>query len=455
MASKTSMQNAQIPLGCQLCENGTKIQWKCINCSLFLCSKCKENHLKIKDAKNHTIVDFKEVRPEKQSKENLDFSEINCQEHHDHTCIFYCKTCAKFICVKCITKVHKGHDASDQEEYNAEINKLLEIQRETENKLKKLALSKTIPSTTNVPQFESENREVSKQKTEPNIEITRHFTVDLRNIHTVISYSEGLLWISDASNKVIQNVKLTNENTQVLSEFNINVYDIAINSTNNLLLSVVGETRLQLRNDENEEISYSEYNVAPLLTCSIHVTRDNKVIIGAKTQPNEQSAKRKVVIVMDEKGNNIKQYEHDDNNQPLFTFPDRLTSTNNGNICVVDELDASGRGRVIVLGQTGNIVQIYTGHPNVNSKDRPFTPIDILTTPADNLIVTDCNNSSLHILNSNGTIITTISTADVGISLPYSLALSVPGFFYIGCATLDSSPHFERAKLFEVQYSGF
>ncbi|CAC5403584.1 unnamed protein product [Mytilus coruscus] len=311
MASRMSMRKAQIPLGCQLCGSGTKIQWKCINCSLLLCSKCKEIHLKIKDAKNHTIVDFKEVKPQEPSEENLDFSEINCQEHDDQTCVFYCKTCEQFICTKCITKVHKGHDASDEEEYKAELNKLLEIQRETENKLKKLALSKTISSTINVPHFESEKREVSEQETKPNIELTRHFTLDLRNIHTVISYSQGLLWISDASNKVIQNVKLTKEDTQVLLEFNTNVYDMAINSTNNLLLSIVGETGLKLFNDYNGDISDSEYNVAPLLTCSIHVTRDKKVIIGAKTQTNEQSAKRKVVIVMDEKGNHIKQYEHD------------------------------------------------------------------------------------------------------------------------------------------------
>ncbi|CAC5408262.1 UTP6 [Mytilus coruscus] len=112
---------------------------------------------------------------------------------------------------------------------------------------------------------------------------------------------------------------------------------------------------------------------------------------------------------MDETGNRVREYEHDSNNKPLFSLPRRIvTSTSNGNIWVVDLYDKSFRGRVVVLGQAGNIVQIYTGHPDVN-----------------------------------------FQTNDEGMMFPYSLALSGPAQFYIGCATPEYSPPSAKAKLFK------
>ncbi|CAC5408261.1 unnamed protein product [Mytilus coruscus] len=226
---------------------------------------------------------------------------------------------------------------------------------------------------------------------------------------------------------------------------------MAVTSSNNSLLSVVGDPRLKLLNGSTRQISDSKYNVAPLWTCGIHVTRDQKVVVGAVTTGTLfMGTGSQMVIVMDEKGIRVKQYELDNNKKPLFTFPYRITSTGDGNICVVDVLDSSYRGRVVVLGQAGNIVQIYNGHHDVNSPEKPFRPSGIVTTPANNIVVADCDNHTLHILSCAGAVFIYIMTDDVGIRFPYSLALSGQGHLYIGCATTDSV----KAKLYQVQYSG-
>lgn len=457
MSFSKSIQKAQIPVGCQLCDSGTTIQWKCMDCSLLLCSKCKDIHLKIKNAKDHRIVDIKEVRIQNESEGISNFKEINCQEHDNQTCVFYCKTCEQLICIKCITKNHKGHDAVDEEEYKAELYKLKEMQKETESKLSKLSkVTKCIPDKTSTQKFRSGKNEMKEEKAEPNTKVSRQFTTGLHAVHTVISDSHDSVWIADWNNDVLNQLKVTKDNIQVKSKLDIKVLDMIVYSTNSLLLSVHKETRLKLLNVRTLQLSDSKYSTAPLLPHCLSISRDKKIIIGAvKSNSKGQlftSTGRQAVIVMDEEGNRVNRYEHDSKNEPLFTLPSKITSTNNGNICVVDVLDESCRGRVVILGNTGNILQLYNGHSDIDSQDSPFRPSDIKTTPADNIIVASYYNHALHILSCDGFLITFIMTEDVGIRMPYSLAISGPEHFYIGCLCYLRD---KEAKLYQVRYSKF
>lgn len=426
MAFVQSEQKAQVPVRCQLCVSETKIKWKCVHCSLLLCSKCKEIHLKATNSSDHKIVDIKDVRPQDESKEILSFNEINCPDHTDNLCVLYCKSCDTPICIKCVTKTHKGHNLVDEDEYNDELN---------EN-IKTIKLNE------------------SEKQQKPTIKVIRKYTTDFRQIYAMVSCSFDSLWISDLLQNVIKNVKLKNDNIQIITEFNISVYDMTT-TNNNLLVSVSDESRLKILKKGSRQISQSNYNVQPLCTWDVHVTRDQKIIIGAKTLRSGYRTGSQLVIAMDEKGSNLQKYEHDNNNKLLFTLPFRITSTSNGNIWVVDMLDEDGRGRVVVLGQAGNIIHIYNGHPEVNSKERPFNPTGLLTTPADNVIVADCLNHTLHIMNSDGTFLSYIRTDDEGIRLPHSLALSSEGHFYIGSSTPKRSPNSVKAILYKVKYSGF
>ncbi|CAC5382139.1 TRIM71 [Mytilus coruscus] len=134
-----------------------------------------------------------------------------------------------------------------------------------------------------------------------------------------------------------------------------------------------------------------------------------------------------------------------------------ITSTSNGNICVVDTFDRDFHGRVVILSPGGDILGTYTGHPDVNTKKKPFKAFEVLTTPSDNIVVTDTDNHLLHILNDQGQCITYYNLHDMGILRPHSLALSTKGTIYIGC--LKKKALFvisdKKAKLYELEYSGF
>ncbi|XP_063446557.1 uncharacterized protein LOC134726089 [Mytilus trossulus] len=436
MAFVQSVQRAQVIVRCHLCVSETKIEWKCVVCSVLLCSECKEIHLKTTNYNGHKIVDIKEVRPKDGSKRILSFSEINCPEHNDNPCVLYCKSCKTSICIKCVTKTHKGHNFVDEDEYNDELNE----------QIKTMELNESVPT---------EMNEVGELQQNPNIKVIRKYTTEFRQIYAMVSCSFDSLWISDLLQNVIKNVKLKKDNVQTITEFNISVYDLTTTSNNNLLVSVSDESRLKILKKGSKQISQSYYDVKPLCTWGIHVTRDQQIIVGAKTPRSGYRSGTQLVIAMDEKGNNLQKYEHDNNKKLIFTLPYKITTTSNGNIWVVDMLDENGSGRVVVLGQTGNVIQIYTGHPEINSKEKPFNPTGILTTPAENVVVADCLNHTLHIMNSNGSFLSYIRTDDEAIRLPHSLALSTQGHFYIGSSTPKRSPNSVKANLYEVKYSGF
>lgn len=62
MALSRPLLGIQSPIQCQLCEQGAKITWKCLECDLLMCSSCKNNvHPKIKTAKEHMIIGIKEI----------------------------------------------------------------------------------------------------------------------------------------------------------------------------------------------------------------------------------------------------------------------------------------------------------------------------------------------------------------------------------------------------------
>ncbi|XP_071136935.1 tripartite motif-containing protein 42-like [Mytilus edulis] len=114
MAFSKSLTKGQIPVGCQLCEGGQKIEWKCTDCSLLICDRCKVGvHLRI--AKDHRIVNIREIGEVEDSWDSFVFSELKCKDHHNQPCSLYCRTCNKVICLKCIAKSHNGHTFVDEE----------------------------------------------------------------------------------------------------------------------------------------------------------------------------------------------------------------------------------------------------------------------------------------------------------------------------------------------------
>ena len=349
-----TISKEQIQDGCLHCKGDNKVQWKCQECVMPMCSRCKDTiHSKLENAGNHRILDIKDVG--KISEELLQLKVIN------------------------------------------------------------------------------------------------EYTTDMKNIHLLACcFQDDSLWLGDNALEVVQHVKPEKDSIKILSSFNIRVYDMAVISPYDILLSVAGE-KLKLISGKTGQMTDSKFDIAPLITSGIHVTKDQKIIMGAIPAGSAFTAEgKRSVIVMDKGGGHLMEYEQSNGN-PLFKVPFRITSTKSGNICVVDQLDKAGRGRLVVLKQNGDILQIYTG-PHTKP-DKHFQPRDVIITQSNKIILADPYNHYFHILTCDGEILEYYSTRTNEIDGPYSLALNKDGHLYTGCATLIGSSH--SAKLYKFEYSLF
>ncbi|CAC5424544.1 unnamed protein product [Mytilus coruscus] len=283
------------------------------------------------------------------------------------------------------------------------------------------------------------------------VRIVKQFQTDISRVFDLSLCPDNSLWISDQS--VLQKVKPVEHKLTVESTFNIRVYGMAVTPTGDLFLSSGGSVLKQI-SGKTGELTDSIYNVSPLLYSAVHVTKDGRVIVGVKSGGTAWLVTgRRAIIMMNQKGEHETIYELDKNNIRIFTLPNSITITDNGNICVVDRLSEDIRGRVVVLNRDGDILQIYTGHHEVNNEDKPFQPLNIVTTPSDSIIVTELNIYIFHILNNCGHLITHYNMGDIGVSMPFSLCCTrTAGQLFIGCNEATGSS--EKAKLYEVHISG-
>lgn len=553
MAFSQSIKRGQAPATCNLCEEETKIKWKCVNCDMLMCTKCKDKiHVKFKFAKDHQIIDIKDVGDHLNT---LDFSDLKCIEHTGQSAVMFCTSCDRLVCTSCISKIHNGHGLVEiSEGCNIKLEKIKTETTKAKEKIKELTKRKGEMSPVvhiedsakykelikkievreldlknsvekYVKQLKGEmNRKLSEFKKEEisnvekvvsnlqelssnaediiksqdagkifieceklsravsiadiglgsisflpgqispynvgslqvvsnavDVRIVKQFQTDISRVFDLSLCPDNSLWISDQS--VLQKVKPVEHKLTVESTFNIRVYGMAVTPTGDLFLSSGGSVLKQI-SGKTGELTDSIYNVSPLLYSAVHVTKDGRVIVGVKSGGTAWLVTgRRAIIMMNQKGEHETIYELDKNNIRIFTLPNSITITDNGNICVVDRLSEDIRGRVVVLNRDGDILQIYTGHHEVNNEDKPFQPLNIVTTPSDSIIVTELNIYIFHILNNCGHLITHYNMGDIGVSMPFSLCCTrTAGQLFIGCNEATGSS--EKAKLYEVHISG-
>ena len=360
-----SLPQGQCPIQCQLCEGDPKVYWKCLDCGLFMCRKCKDEvHSKFKSEREHIIIDIKEVG-RRDIKENQQGSVVRQQD------------------------------------------KVVSI-------------------------FGQRNDEVSNSSTNVKLINIKEYQTNTIFVNSLAVSLNDSLWIGDGYKKgfnplisptALQSVKVKGDKVKVRSSFNINVSDIAVTPNNNLLLAIQ-EPRLKQIKAGSRKITESDFCVESCNLFSVHVTKEHGTVIAGGT---------KIVIVMDTEGNHLTRYENDMNTAPLFEGTIwSITSTRNGNIFVIEFID---NPRVVVLGKSG-LISTYRGHPSINMTNR-FHPMSIVTTPLDNVIMADCDNHTLHILDNTGHLLTIYDTMDIHIRYPRSLAINITegpvAELYLGC----------------------
>ncbi|VDI75813.1 Hypothetical predicted protein [Mytilus galloprovincialis] len=159
------------------------------------------------------------------------------------------------------------------------------------------------------------------------------------------------------------------------------------------------------------------------------------------------------VIVMNMEGEHEMTYYLDNKGRPIFTLPFRITTDNDNNVFVIDVLSEEFYGRVVKLDKQGGVSNIYFGNPVINGVYEPFIPFDLKTTLTNNIIVTDHQSKTLHVLNNMNHCIHYVRIdRELELTNPLSLEIDNEGALFIG--TQDRSNNSE-AKIYEMKISGF
>lgn len=440
MACSETSAKAQIPIGCQLCETGTKIKWRCVECSLLICDTCKKIHLKI--TKDHRIVDIKTAQ-----------IPTDCQLCKICTDIKWkCEACEIYFCDTC-KKVHakqfKDHEIKiigDSGNGNYKLEKDENGHKAGKDQVETNKSKDKVNITGNVVKQHYENSQ-DWDKTKMKFKVLKKYPVDLEGIHYMAICADGSLWIGSNYPDQLQHVKISSDSLTVLSTFNIEIYGMAMLPSGPPLILAPEASTVKKLNEKTGKLINSKFSVHLWTLTCIYVTRDQKIALGGF------DGKNGIITMTDSKGQRIVTYR-EKNDEPFLTYPTSIATSQNGSIFISDKKPKRNRGKVAVIKPNGDI-QFYNGHSEINTADKLFDPHEILMTLADNALVLDLNTFYLHILNNRGDFIGIYNLRDIGITSPYSFVLTSSGNnILISSVGFKGQPKGSKATLYEVEFSG-
>lgn len=288
--------------------------------------------------------------------------------------------------------------------------------------------------------------------TDIQLKVINQYQTEIPRVDYISPNNKESLWITCNSPGILHLVEPNETSLHTKKTIREKVFGMAKTLTDDILLVTGGDSQLKQIPRNKEEVVDTKYSIGTMIPTALHVKDNEEIVIGAMSRgPAFPINGKRAIFVMDKEGIEQNFFERDSHNKRIFTYTENITSTKNGNLCLIDQYHGDGRGRVIILSHSGDILQTYSGHAELNSRDRPFKPVGIVTSPSDKIIVPNLNYHMLHILNSSGHFIAYLNTSDVGILHPYSLAFDDVGQLYIGCTT--SVGNSNKAKLFKVKMS--
>nr|XP_034324736.1 uncharacterized protein LOC105335664 [Crassostrea gigas]XP_034324737.1 uncharacterized protein LOC105335664 [Crassostrea gigas] len=173
----------------------------------------------------------------------------------------------------------------------------------------------------------------------------------------------------------------------------------------------------KLKDAETVDIKVTKLvDISPLFPVGICASSDNRFLVSAIDTPaikrdsfTKDQPQKSVVILLTEKGKIKKKFQYqNDNKTPLFLYPYRIAENTNGDICVID-LSGTNNGHLVVLSSSGQLKFQYRG-TGPNQAD--FDPRGICCDSAGHILLGDCNNRRVHLLNEKGSFLTYLIKTD-------------------------------------------
>lgn len=247
--------------------------------------------------------------------------------------------------------------------------------------------------------------------------------------------------------KKLQRVKFDNDKMTVLKEENIEVHDMAVMDNGNVIISS-GVSELKIYINDGSLKTFKDF--PSFETTGVHVNKYGEVLVGL-TEPGSVKVTPKSIrkmVVLNHLRNIKHTYAYDRNRQRLFTVPIRIRTCHD-TIFVLDMLNDEMEGRVVGLDYGNHMQWVYNGEGNKGQNK--FYPTGLAVTSTDMILVADCCNHAIHVLDITGQVIVCRQVKNLGIEFPFSLDIDFDGLVWVGYLKPDDESENIGAKFWVLK----
>lgn len=269
--------------------------------------------------------------------------------------------------------------------------------------------------------------------------------VTLEGIHNIECSNDGMVYYNHIANDPhykFTKVKLTKDSMEVLQNFDIECFDFALSRIGDIVFSPRPGHELRIRTSTDDD-QRTLYYAPPMIILAVHLTSEDNLMIGLRDNGPKYDlteCSKRQLAVFDSNYKQTQSFEFDKSGNRLFTYLARIATDSDGMIYIINWKNHSHTGNIVGIDKTGNLKFRYEGHHSVNTVYDSFNPEGMVISPSNYVIISDVDNSTLHVLNSNGDVIGLQNTEQFGIKFPYSLSIDCIGNLLIGCITDEENP---------------
>lgn len=237
-----------------------------------------------------------------------------------------------------------------------------------------------------------------------------------------VTLSDGKAWLTDYWTNDVS--LMSNEGYLIRSvETDGVVFDIAVTNDDDFLYTTNDGNKVTKFVDDNLRVIYEDYS--GFTARGITVTDDGSIVVCLY---NEKTKEGKLTCLADT-GITTVEYDADDG-KSLFQNPMRVCSNRNGDLIVLQKnkiiivIDSCKRKRFSydgrVKGRDGTAAEGL-------KKVKDYDPGDIVTDKHGHILISDNNNSCVHILDKDGNFLKLIDTKALGLLYPLGMCIDASG----------------------------
>ncbi|VDI18366.1 Hypothetical predicted protein [Mytilus galloprovincialis] len=346
---------------------------------------------------------------------------LSCHFCNEQAVHWKCEDCDVFMCTSCKEKIHQRLKSIQDHE---------------------------IVSVSDIWKDNAPPRDVASEVISS---VFNTYTTTIPAINSLLCSGDDVIYFIYSSTQEKSRLvkgKMLKSSIRILQTLEKRIFDIAVNKEGAILFNEMVNNEVKIFTDTGK--IKTVLDTSPLTLLSLHVNKDNELIAGLRDQgpsiPITDFSVRQVIILNGQYKRKVV-LETDTKGRKLFSYPVRIKTDSKNVLYVADIIDENKAGRIVAVDTNGRLKFTYNG----STDGQTFFPHGMAITLSDNIIISDWNKNSLHVLNPRGELLGLhFVDKEYNIEFPNSLCIDNEGYLLIGSGVLnDSDAKIHVAKIAE------